>query len=77
MKKPQIDGPIMRTPTAKERKVLQAFAGTPEPWGRFSGAGEVTKQALLDEGWIKLNMNTDYDPTWYEITPDGEEAAFL
>ena len=72
-----MDGQIMRTPSSKERKVLQTFAGTPEPWERFSDAGEVTKRALLDEGWIKLNTDTDYDPTWYEITPEGEEAAFL
>jgi hypothetical protein len=67
----------MRKPNPKELKVLEKFAGTPEEWGRFAGAGEDTRESLLAEGWIRPTTDPDYDPTCYEITPEGEEAASL
>ncbi|WP_386682991.1 hypothetical protein [Loktanella sp. R86503] len=66
----------VRKPTAQERAVLEAFSGTPEPWERFSGAGTVTKQSLLQMNWIRPNTDPDYDSSWFEITPEGEEALY-
>ena len=67
----------MRRPTKRERNVLQEFVtGTPEPWGRFAGAGQKTLQSLLLEGWIRPNQNPDFPSDYFEITEDGAEAAY-
>jgi hypothetical protein len=62
-------------PNKRELEVLQQFCGAPEPWGRFAGAGEITKQSLIAKGWIRLNTDPNYDPSDYQITPLGEDAA--
>lgn len=67
----------MRKPNKRERQVLQDFAGTPEPWGRFAGAGQITLQSLLSEGWICPNSDPNYPFDYYQITPKGETAAYL
>ena len=66
----------MRKPNRREKQVLLTFAGTPEPWERFSGAGKTTKESLLSAGWIRSNSDPDYPAEYYEITPEGDEAAY-
>lgn len=68
---------MMRRPNNRERKVLREFAGKPEPWGRFAGAGKATLTSLLNEGWIRPNTDPNYPPEYFEITELGEEAAYL
>ncbi|SMR82264.1 hypothetical protein SAMN04488030_2611 [Aliiroseovarius halocynthiae] len=67
----------MRKPNPREQKVLRGFAGTPEPWGLFVGAGKVTLDSLLAEGWVRPNTDPNYPADYYEITPEGEQAAYL
>ena len=67
----------MRKPNSRELKVLREFVGSyPEPWGRFVGAGEATKETLLEQGWIRPNQNPDYPSDYFEITKEGEAAAY-
>ncbi len=67
----------MRKPNRRELKVLQKLqTDWPEPWSKFTGAGEGTKQSLLEEGWIRPNQNPDYPADYFEITPEGDKAAW-
>ncbi|MEM5477141.1 hypothetical protein [Pacificibacter sp. AS14] len=66
----------MQKPNRRELKVLREFAGTPEPWERFAGAGDSTLKSLLEAGWICENTDLNYPAEYYEITPAGESAAY-
>lgn len=67
---------VLRKPNNREKEVLRTFSGTPEPWARFSGAGKATLESLLAAGWIRPNSDPDYPADYYEITPEGDEAAY-
>ena len=67
----------MRKPNQREQSVLREFSGAPEPWQRFAGAGDITLKSLLEEGWIKRSSDPHYPGDHYEITPEGEKAAYL